>query len=300
MTDQLFPVPFHDDTLVLVDHDGTPFVAMKPVVINMGLAWEPQFTKLKERFEATITEIVMVAEDGKLREMLCLPLRKLPAWLYSVNPNKVAPELRDKIVRYQEECDEALWNYWTKGHAHNPRAAAPTIAQQMAVHKMRLSLLDRLQRETHPEKREAIHQQLAHVSRLLNLPTPDKDKIGGDADPHRRRLPAGSHRSPVPSLAVWAGECLTPETGHWTHIGTAASNADTHLYPHYLRWCRASGDESMTLRRFRAELVATLRAAGHEVIETRRETGQGLQGIRIKSDATPEDMFGVDTGLNTS
>ncbi|ASJ24296.1 P22_AR_N domain containing protein [Laribacter hongkongensis] len=35
--------------------------------------------------------------------MVCLPLRKLPAWLYSINHNKVKPELQDKIVRYQNE-----------------------------------------------------------------------------------------------------------------------------------------------------------------------------------------------------
>ncbi|MCG9041978.1 phage antirepressor N-terminal domain-containing protein [Laribacter hongkongensis] len=88
---------------MLVGHDNEPFVAMKPVVTNMGLDWAAQFTKLKEKFSSTIGEITTVGEDGKYREMVCLPLRKLPAWLYSINHNKVKPELQDKIVRYQNE-----------------------------------------------------------------------------------------------------------------------------------------------------------------------------------------------------
>ena len=55
--------------------------------------------------------------------MLCLMLRKLPAWLYSVNANKVKPELRDTVIKYQEECDDVLWDYWTKGKVVNPRTS---------------------------------------------------------------------------------------------------------------------------------------------------------------------------------
>lgn len=114
-------VPFHGDTLYLVNKNGEPFTPMKPIVDGMGLAWAPQHEKLKQRFKSTITEIVMVAADGKNREMTCLSLRKLPGWLHTINVGKVRPELREKVARYQEECDDVLYQYWTKGVAVNPR-----------------------------------------------------------------------------------------------------------------------------------------------------------------------------------
>ncbi|PRB84500.1 phage antirepressor N-terminal domain-containing protein [Pseudomonas sp. MYb185] len=52
-------------------------------------------------------------------------MRELTAWLMTISPNKVKPELSDKIIRYQEECDNALWDYWTKGGAVRP--GAPNI-----------------------------------------------------------------------------------------------------------------------------------------------------------------------------
>lgn len=53
--------------------------------------------------------------------MSCLALRKLAGWLHTINVGKVRPELRDKVARYQEECDDVLYQYWTKGEVTNPR-----------------------------------------------------------------------------------------------------------------------------------------------------------------------------------
>ncbi len=77
MNTQLIPVPFYNDTLVLADENGTPFVAMRPIVENMGLSWGSQHTKLIEKFESVISIIGTTGADGKRYEMVCLPLRKL-------------------------------------------------------------------------------------------------------------------------------------------------------------------------------------------------------------------------------
>lgn len=106
-------VDFHQDKLMLVKYNGEPYVPMKPIVENMGLDWSSQYIKLKQRFGSTIVEIAIVAKDGKMREMTCLPLRKLFGWLMMIMPNKVKPSLRDKIIQYQNECDDVLWQYWT-------------------------------------------------------------------------------------------------------------------------------------------------------------------------------------------
>lgn len=109
-------VPFHGSNLYLVDHQGDPYVPMKPVVEGMGLAWQVQHRKLASKFSKGIIEMVIPSAGGN-QTMTCLPLRKLPAWLYSVQPGKVSPEIREKVVAYQEECDEVLWQYWTTGKA---------------------------------------------------------------------------------------------------------------------------------------------------------------------------------------
>lgn len=110
----LLPVLFHADTLILVEHNQQPYVVMKPFVTAMGLDWRSQHVKLTEKFGAVMVEITTTGGDGKQYSMICLPLRKLPGWLYSINPGKLAQALRGKVMLYQAECDEVLWRYWTQ------------------------------------------------------------------------------------------------------------------------------------------------------------------------------------------
>lgn len=117
-------VPFHNAELYIVEYEGQPYTPMKPIVDGMGLDWKSQFVKLKQRFEQGMVEITIPTKGG-LQTMLCLLLRKLPAWLYSIHANKVKPELRDTVIKYQSECDDVLWDYWTKGKAVNPRKTTP-------------------------------------------------------------------------------------------------------------------------------------------------------------------------------
>jgi len=172
---QLALVPFYQDNLVLINHNGEPFVAMKPVVVQMGLDWKAQQDKLAEKFSSVRVIIPSTGEDGKQYDMICLPLRKLPAWLYSISPNKVAPEIKDKVIQYQEECDDVLWQYWTTGFAGNaPQANKVSVAHL----RYRTELIDKLERERHPIKREAMYEQLKMVSDELNLSTPELENLG--------------------------------------------------------------------------------------------------------------------------
>lgn len=128
----LMPVPFRNATLFLADVDGIPYTPMKPIVEGMGLDWKAQHRKLTQnrRFASTMVSLTMVAEDGKQREMSCLPLRKLPGWLTSINATQVRPEIRETVESYQDECDDALWDYWTKGHAERKQ---PTYAESLRL-----------------------------------------------------------------------------------------------------------------------------------------------------------------------
>lgn len=116
-------VPFRSAMLLLVEHNGQPFVPMKPVVDGMGLDWKTQHRKLTDgRFKSTMVEMTIVAADGKLRDMTCMPLRKLAGWMMSIHPGKIQDEDRKKaIIDYQNECDDALWAYWNEGRAVNRR-----------------------------------------------------------------------------------------------------------------------------------------------------------------------------------
>ncbi|MDY6234078.1 MAG: phage antirepressor N-terminal domain-containing protein [Desulfovibrio sp.] len=117
---QLSPVTFHGDTIFCIDYQNQPFTPMKPIVQNMGLDWSGQAAKLNANKERWGVSIIEIPSNGGEQEMLCMPIRKLPSYLNSINPRKVRPELRAKIELYQAESDDALWNYWMHGRAERP------------------------------------------------------------------------------------------------------------------------------------------------------------------------------------
>jgi hypothetical protein len=122
----LIPVPFRNTTLFLVDIDGTPYTPMKPIVEGMGLSWSGQFEKLnenKDRFCIRVSRIQMDGDD-QTRDVVLMPLRKLPGWLMTIHPTRVNPAIRETVIAYQNECDDALWDYWTQGQAINPRSTS--------------------------------------------------------------------------------------------------------------------------------------------------------------------------------
>lgn len=125
---QLFPVPFHGDTIFCIDYQNQPYTPMKPIVENMGLVWAAQSVKLNANKERWGVSIIEIPSNGGEQEMLCMPVRKLPSYLNSINPRKVRPELRERIELYQAESDDALWNYWMHGRAERPAPQAAEAA----------------------------------------------------------------------------------------------------------------------------------------------------------------------------
>nr|WP_244922808.1 phage antirepressor N-terminal domain-containing protein [Xenorhabdus cabanillasii] len=107
-------VPFYGSDLYIVNYNGEPYVPMRPIVKGIGLDWKSQLTKLNKRFNKGMVEIPIPTKVG-LKSMYCLALGKLTGWLATINPNKVKALIRDKVIQYQEECDDVLYEYWTKG-----------------------------------------------------------------------------------------------------------------------------------------------------------------------------------------
>lgn len=117
-------VPFHGAELYVVEHNGQPYTPMKPIVEGVGVSWQGQHEKLTANHERWGIKEILIPSKGGLQAMLSLPLRKLAGWLMTLSPNKIKnPDVRTRVIQYQNECDDALWQYWSEGVAVNPRIA---------------------------------------------------------------------------------------------------------------------------------------------------------------------------------
>ncbi|EDL0766776.1 phage antirepressor Ant [Salmonella enterica subsp. enterica serovar Muenchen] len=151
-------VPFNGQQIITAMAAGVAYVAMKPIVENLGMSWSTQQTKLmKQISKFNCVHMNMVAADGKLRKLLCLPLKKLNGWLFSINPEKVRADIRDKLIKYQEECFTVLYDYWTKGKAENPRKK--TSVDERTPLRDAVNMLVSKKHLMYPEAYAMIHQR---------------------------------------------------------------------------------------------------------------------------------------------
>ena len=151
-------VPFNGQQIITAMTAGVAYVAMKPIVENLGMSWSTQQTKLmKQISKFNCVHMNMVAADGKLRKLLCLPLKKLNGWLFSINPEKVRADIRDKLIQYQEECFTVLHDYWTKGKAENARKK--TSVDDRTPLRDAVNMLVSKKHLMYPEAYAMIHQR---------------------------------------------------------------------------------------------------------------------------------------------
>lgn len=120
---------------IQIIENGEKRVAVKPICEALGIAFEGQFSKLKNdpKWSSTVMLSITVGADKKQREMLTIPMKKVFGWLYSINANNVKPEARESLLRYQEECNDALYNYFTR-HEEFLEYRKKIIDEQLAIY----------------------------------------------------------------------------------------------------------------------------------------------------------------------
>lgn len=124
-------IPFHGAQLPARKTGEDIYVAIKPICDHLGIAYQPQHRKLVEDGKFNSHLMVMVAEDGRQREMLAIERRDLAGWLYGINVSRIGQglpaerraQVQALLTAYQRESTDVLHDHWTR------RAAAPVAPQ---------------------------------------------------------------------------------------------------------------------------------------------------------------------------
>lgn len=110
---ELINVDFKNDILDIV-LNGTQWVGIKAVCRNIGLIdFQYQQSKIKDD-ETYQSKLIKVKTNGGMQDVFCIPLSKLNGWLFSINPNKVKPEVRQKLIDYKNECFDVLYRHFNQ------------------------------------------------------------------------------------------------------------------------------------------------------------------------------------------
>jgi hypothetical protein len=107
-------IPFYEDRLIVqLGEDGQIYVAVRPIVESLGLDWSAQYRRIRRdpvlseeikmiSVAVTATEIRQRGEGAK--DYLCLPRQFISGFLFGINANRLQPELREKVIKWQREA----------------------------------------------------------------------------------------------------------------------------------------------------------------------------------------------------
>ncbi len=121
---ELIKVDFNNDSIEVIEKNQS--IVVKDICEHIGLNAKGQIKKLQED-ESYESKLIKVQTKGGLQEVFTIPLSKLNGWLFSINPNKVKPEVKQKLIEYKKECFNVLNNYFNNGIALNHRASQTDI-----------------------------------------------------------------------------------------------------------------------------------------------------------------------------
>ena len=140
-------VDFYGDTVIAVKvADDSIVVPLRPIIEGLGLNWSSQRKRLnRDLVLSKHLKVVVVTTTTSqysvlgTREMVCLPLKYIPGFLFGVNPARVREELREKIIRYQEECHDVLAEAFTSGRLTGTDVTDIANADPDAVEALRVA-----------------------------------------------------------------------------------------------------------------------------------------------------------------
>jgi hypothetical protein len=110
-------IEFYGETLIaLRDTQGTIWLPVRRLCEAIGVTIQGQLSKINDDpvMREQIAPFPVTLPDGRTYEMECLSLRFVRAWLFSVNANRVRPQVRDKLIQYQREVIEIIDRHFSR------------------------------------------------------------------------------------------------------------------------------------------------------------------------------------------
>lgn len=137
------------------DENNNFFVPVKPICLALGIDFAAQYNKLQAdlTLAPTIAIIATVATDEKERNMVCLPLKFIYGWLFTINPGKVNEASRESVLKYRLECYNALYRHFAgslrRRVEENEAEIAALKAVNDAISREKEAKADRRKAEEH-------------------------------------------------------------------------------------------------------------------------------------------------------
>lgn len=150
---------FNGKNVYFLSVDGTWWIAIKPICEALGVHYEHQRTSLKN--DPILGQLPcvhrVVAADGRLRKMVCLPEFFIYGWIFQLRSE--SPELKE----YQWKCYEILHN-----HFHGALTERNSLLRSKTKAEIEIERLETELEKTVPyQKIKALREEMKKANKSL-------------------------------------------------------------------------------------------------------------------------------------
>lgn len=162
---------------LIQDDKGKMYVPLKRLCEILGIdhKWQMKKVKTEEIFDERVLPVL--GEDGRHRNMVCLPLKQLYFWMFRVDPNIVRPEIVERLLEHQKDAKLSMEHLDRYSISINPQCKAELIEAELRGN------LDRIMDKTLPDRNyprerrfELLRSEIAVLKQFENEPPRYKDK----------------------------------------------------------------------------------------------------------------------------
>ena len=102
-------------TNIILIENGEMLIPIKPICQALGISFQGQHEKInKDEILSSVVRLSLTTgTDKKEYEMVCIPYMYVFGWLFTINPNNVAPEAKESVLKYKMECYTVLYDHFT-------------------------------------------------------------------------------------------------------------------------------------------------------------------------------------------
>ncbi len=158
-------VDFYGDEIKGVRVTRTPaaapeiYVPLRQLCDYLGVSYTGQRERV-ERDAVLSTKLVpiQVTTEGGPQAMQCLPLDYLNGWLFGINASRVKEAVRERLIRYQEECFLILRDAFLGAEVARPAHSANEAAL-LQIREMGFAIARMAEQQLELERRTATSEQ---------------------------------------------------------------------------------------------------------------------------------------------
>lgn len=156
-------VKFNGSELACLKDQNTIFVAIKPICEALGLDSKNQYEQIlkDEVLGQLVGEHPLVAADGKIRIMYCLPLDFINGWLFQIKlTNTMSEETKQALLLYKRKCYQILADHFFGN-----------MRKQLETNTMEISLLEEINQlnEQKNELTNTLRQKKSKLDKIREM-----------------------------------------------------------------------------------------------------------------------------------